>query len=902
MKNYGQMTKAELIRRLADMEKIAPGPSMAFAHERLTHDLQVQQIELETQNRELREAQLVLESSRARYADLYDFAPVGYVTLDSQGLILEANLTAAGMLGTERARLVGVPFHLHVMREDLAQFRAHLGRAAVPEQRVETEFRLLRKGQTDLPVAVQSVGVPGENGNGPVWHTTLTDITARKQAEESLRASEERQKLALEGADLALWDWHIPTGAVTFNERWSTMLGYRPEEMQPHARSWQERVHPDDWPAVQQAWADHRDGRTPSYASEHRLRHRDGHWIWVLDKGRVIERDAAGQAVRACGTYLDITRQKQAVEALRESEERFRGLFESMQEGCFLAEVICDHAGKPVDWRFLDMNAANEKTIGMKRADAIGRSARELFPGLEDHWFEAQAHTALTGEPAHLEGFTQVTGRSYDIHLYSPRRGQFACVSSDITTRIQAEEALRESEERFRQMSGAIDQVFWMTSLDKHEMLYISPAYERIWGRTCLSLYAAPHTWLDAVHPEDRPHLIEQATTQQVIGKYDVEYRIVRPDGTERWIRDRAFPVVDAAGKVLLVAGVADDITERKRAAAALGEAHEFSRQVIAGAQAGIVVCDRAGRLVVWNHFMKQLTGDPAAAVLGRPLEKALPLLGRRKFAPLFERALAGEVFAAPDIALDLAALGRKGWVAAHFAPWRNGRQEIVGFIATFRDVTARRRLEAELLEISDHEQRRIGHDLHDDLCQQLAAIEFRLEALRHELDAPSAAHTEILRIGAFVRESTSHARALARVLSPVEAGPEGLMLALQTLAAHAALLHRIECEYRCSAPVPVADPSAAVHLYRLAQEAIANAVKHGHAQRVRVTLAPAEEGGRLTVTDDGSGCPLPVPPGTGMGTRIMQYRAEMIGATLRLEPAPGGGLSVVCDFPTHTP
>ena len=776
MKNYGQMTKAELIRRVADMEKIAPGPSMAFAHERLTHDLQVQQIELETQNRELREAQLTLETSRARYADLYDFAPVGYVTLDSQGLILEANLTAAGMLGTGRAQLVGVPFHLHVVREDLAQFRAHLGRAAVPEQRVETELRLLRKGQADLPVAVQSVGAHGENGAGPVWHAALTDITARKQAEETLRASEERQKLALEGADLSLWDWHIPTGAVTFNERWSTMLGHRPEEMQPHARSWEERVHPDDWPAVKQAWADHREGRAPGYTSEHRLRHRDGRWIWVLDKGRIIERDAAGQPVRACGTYLDITAQKHAVEALRESEERFR------------------------------------------------------------------------------------------------------------------------------QMSEAIDQVFWMTSVDKNQMLYVSPAYERIWGRTCLSLYAAPHTWLDAVHPEARPHLVEQATTQQATGQYDVEYRIVRPDGTERWIRDRAFPIVNGAGNALLVAGVAEDITERKQAAAALAEAHEFSRQVIAGAQAGIVVCDRAGRLVVWNHFMEQLTGDPAEAVLGRPLEKALPLLGRRKFAPLFSRALAGEVFAAPDIALDLAALGRKGWVAAHFAPWRNGRQEIVGFIVTLRDVTARRRLEAELLEISDHAQRRIGHDLHDDLCQQLAAIEFRLEALRHELDAPSAAHTEILRIGAFVRESTSHARALARVLSPVEAGPQGLMLALQALAAHAALLHRIECEYRCSAPVPVADQAVAGHLYRLAQEAIANAVKHGHALRVRVTFAPAEEGGRLTVTDDGSGCPLPVPPGTGMGLRIMQYRAEMIGATLRLEPAPGGGLSVVCDFPTHTP
>lgn len=134
--------------------------------------------------------------------------------------------------------------------------------------------------------------------------------------------------------------------------------------------------------------------------------------------------------------------------------------------------------------------------------------------------------------------------------------------------RCKTIEALRESEERFRQVVQNIDQVFWMTNLDKTEMLFVSAAYEKIWGRSCVSLYASPMTWLDAIHPDDRERILESAKNRQSDGSYHEEYRIVRPDGSVRWIRDRAFPVRDAQGAVYRVAGIADDITERRQAQA----------------------------------------------------------------------------------------------------------------------------------------------------------------------------------------------------------------------------------------------------------------------------------------------------------------------------------------------
>jgi len=145
--------------------------------------------------------------------------------------------------------------------------------------------------------------------------------------------------------------------------------------------------------------------------------------------------------------------------------------------------------------------------------------------------------------------------------------------------RAVAEEALRESEERFRQLAENIQEVFWLTDPAKNRVLYISPAYETIWGRARAEVYASARSWVDAVHPEDRDAVLRALTSKQMDGTYSEEYRIVRPDGSIRWIHDRAFPIRNGAGDIYRVVGVAQDITERKEAEKEQRKAEEAIRQ-----------------------------------------------------------------------------------------------------------------------------------------------------------------------------------------------------------------------------------------------------------------------------------------------------------------------------------
>ena len=219
--------------------------------------------------------------------------------------------------------------------------------------------------------------------------------------------------------------------------------------------------------------------------------------------------------------------------------------------------------------------------------------------------------------------------------------------------------------------------------------------------------------------------------------------------------------------------------------------------------------------------------------------------------------------------------------------------------IASGVDVTERKRLEQELLGISELERRRLGQDLHDGLCQHLAGIEFMSQVLQQKLATKakieSARAEEIARL---VREAISQTRDMAHGLSPVTLEAEGLMAALAQLAAQTENRFGIKCSFTCPDPVLVPDNAIATHLYRIAQESISNAIRHGKAQHLHILLEWKDNRLLLEVSDDGVGMDGTVPKSKGIGLHLMKYRADMIGGTLRIAGGTHGGTKVACAVP----
>jgi two-component system CheB/CheR fusion protein len=214
------------------------------------------------------------------------------------------------------------------------------------------------------------------------------------------------------------------------------------------------------------------------------------------------------------------------------------------------------------------------------------------------------------------------------------------------------------------------------------------------------------------------------------------------------------------------------------------------------------------------------------------------------------------------------------------------------------RDVTERTRLEREILETSNREQRRIGHDLHDGVCQQLAAIAYRLDMLGDQLQEkglPESSEAE--RIGGLLTQAIQQTRGVARGLFPVKLAESGLESALEELAANITELLKTPCYFSCAKPFPNLDATMSLHLYYIVQEAAFNAVRHGKATQVNISITRAGERFVLEIQDNGTGFTRTPADSTGMGIRIMRYRARVIGATLNLKSQPNQGTQVTVQF-----
>jgi PAS domain S-box-containing protein len=583
-----------------------------------------------------------------------------------------------------------------------------------------------------------------------------------------------RLELVVKRADFGFWDVFVATDELTWWNDWCEQHDIEACAGEGYGARWDANIHPDDL-AKTTAYHAVVAGDRELYESEFRVRTKSGGWRWVVSRGIVTSRDAAGRAVRITGVTVDIDARKRAELALRESEARLEAAVWGTDIG--LWEVRSDGSC----WWF-------------------------------NEWCEL-----------------------HDIQPYD------------------------DGQQR--------------------------------------------RTWVERIHPDDAA-LYERLSGQCLRGEtenYVVEFRIVASDGSWRWVHERGRVTErDASGAYRVAVGVCFDIDARKRTEITVRENEARLAMILQTMSEGVVLIGADGRIEFTNPAFDRMFGYRTGEVTGLSVFELLALKHRVRIRPrAIERLLAR--FNAQAGKRTMAFRHRDG--TDFPGEVLTGTIEVAGLekkLYVIRDVLERKLLEKEITEITHRERRRIGNDLHDGLGQELTGISLLLRSLAKRTKSnQQPCNAEFDEIIGLVNHAIQTTRTMAMGMSPVTLERGGLVEALLNLATWTRSTLGCEVRLRRALRHPVnLDEANATHLYLIAQEAILNAVKHGEARSILVTMSTTNDVVSLVISDDGIGIANRPRLGPGMGLKIMEYRATVMGGSLQVKQRKGGGTRVHCVCP----
>ncbi|TAL39798.1 MAG: PAS domain-containing sensor histidine kinase [Spirochaetes bacterium] len=579
-----------------------------------------------------------------------------------------------------------------------------------------------------------------------------------------------------------------------------------------------------------------------------------------------------------------------AEETLQVSEKKYRTIFLNTGTATILIEE---------DTTIAMVNAEFEKLSGFSRGEVEGKKSWQVFIAPEDLGFMLEYHRLRrSGE--------ERAPRNYECRLIDKSGGVRTCAMTvamipgtaqsvaslmDITERIRAGEALRESEERYRLLVETMNEGLGIQ--DAHGVItYVNPRICEMMGYPREEIMGKPTIEL----LEERYRPLWQAQMEKKGGDRYEPYEVAWKDRSGQPIHTIVSPkpLFDAKGNFSGSFAVFTDISGRKKAEKALALSEEkFSKAFRSSPVAVTITTIGEGRFIDVNESFQKITGWERGEIIDHTVadlriwpdaEYRVDLVGRLRAQGSLHnievqfRVRSGEM--------------RTGIYSAELIDL----QGTGCLISVFADVTEQRRLERELVNISERERRKIGQDLHDDLQQHLIGIEALSALLGRRLARGSRGTGQLAReIGELIREAVEKTRRLARGLCPVYLDENGLVAALGELAASVSGAFSIECVFAHDEDVAITDNTTAVNLFHITQEAVGNAVRHGRARRVEVRLARAGDDIVIEVSDDGCGFDPRTVSAGGMGLGIMRHRARTIGGGFDILPREGGGTVLRC-------
>jgi PAS domain S-box-containing protein len=603
------------------------------------------------------------------------------------------------------------------------------------------------------------------------------------------------------------------------------------------------------------------------------------------------------------------------------------------------------------DNRVISINAAFANMLHLKRSEIVGRHINDVTAGLWDrianlHQLEAAMSVMRTDPWTSFSSDIVVKDtpdRTYSLRLW-PIRGKDGALAGRVATmrditevcaarqklialtaalqeasdemekRVEERTAeLVKSERRFRLLAENIREVFWIGINRGEKIAYVSPMYEEVFGRSCDSLRERPRSWLEAVHPDDRQRMLAQLSQPEAARDQEevpgiMEYRILRPDRTIRWIRTRIFPFRDEAEAVSGITGVAEDVTEEKQAqierdrlSAAVAEERATLAAVMASMSDGLIVLDPTRRVRYCNARAGELLcADPATAIglnAIHILAGLAPSEGNRTMGPADWEKLLTSPQDHPRLEIAVAGPSRRDLAIDLFPVMAAAGPELkTGMI--LRDLTSSRQL--TLLE----ERERIAMDLHDGVIQSLYAVALGLAAQERTLDESAAKTRDGLRqargqLSGVIQEIRNYIFDLRLQ----KLGEQGLGAGLEALAEELRVNALIMPELVFDANVDnLLSPDVVENVLHIVREATSNVIRHAGASQVRISLARAESHLVLSIRDNGRGFDRqdsqPRANGSGNGLRNMAERARTLGGHLKTASQLGHGTEVLLELP----
>jgi PAS domain S-box-containing protein len=698
------------------------------------------------------------------------------------------------------------------------------------------------------------------------------------------------------GAGLGLWETDFRSDTTRWFDDWCERHHLDPCEGHDHAARWDEYVHPDDRSAVTARLGAHLLGVEPSYQAEYRIRDRKGSWQWLLEHGRVVERAPDGAPLRMVGVCREIGARKQAEEALRLSEFRYRSVA-SITPGYVFEYRFTPDGGIRQLW----VSEGVQAVYGVTHEDIVRRGSRDAF--IDAEWLPdiQERRAALArGEPRSGElKVRTVTGQSKWLYasavpVRDPQTGKvIGALGScyDITENKLAEIALHESRSTLLTVAESSADVLALFDR-KRKCVFLNRS---IPGLT-------PDPWLgapveDFAPPEDRSRVHD--IFERVINTGAAEdFEQVFTDARHRLrcleMRVRA---VQSGDRMLGAVVNITEVTEQR----AQRDTLRTQARILETMREGVVLVDAGSMLVrLTNPTFERLFGYRSGELAGQSVEPLIGVPGhqRKKFERLFREP--SHSSGPPPVEIECVRKDGSRLVASCvISPLSMGGMD--HWLAVVNDVTEKKRLERGIIDIANREQQRIGSDLHDGLGQELTGIALMLRGVAAQLNKEkSDARLDVEDIIGLVNNAIENTRSLARGLSPVSAERGGLMAALRALAARASERYGVHVEFKdtVSRPLQLNDVYA-THLYRIAQEALTNVVRHSFASEVAICLETVGDELQLRIDDNGRGfAQAPAEGVVGLGLKMMRYRAQMLGGDLVLETSADGGASVRCTCP----